>query len=156
LPSRNALAALLLGALARPLSAQLPAASELDLGPVATWARRAFAGAALGIATRPGGEGRVALVAALGSADGHPAVRLEATAQFLVMPGAKSGVSPYGGVGLAYLGARPYRGAGALVVLLGVEAAPGRPHGWFSEVGLGGGLRLRIGYRWRRLPPWWS
>jgi hypothetical protein len=142
--------------LAHPLAGQLPAATELDLGSVATWAHRAFAGAALGLATRPGGDGRVALVAAFGSADGHPALRLEATAQFLVMPGAKSGLAPYGGVGLAYLGARPYRGAGALVVLVGIEAAPGRPRGWFGEMGLGGGVRLRLGYRWRRLPPWWS
>jgi hypothetical protein len=153
---RSAFAPLLLAALARPLAGQLPAVTELDLGPVATWARRTFAGAAVGLATRPGGEGRVALVAAVGSADGHPALRLEATAQFLVMPGARSGVSPYGGVGLSYLGARPYRGAGALVVLVGVEAAPGRQRGWFGEAGLGGGLRLRLGYRWRRLPPWWS
>jgi len=153
---RSALAPLLLAALARPLAGQQPTASELDLGSVATWAHRVFAGAAVGLATRPGGEGRMALLAAVGSADGHAAVRLEATAQFLVMPGAKRGLSPYGGVGLAYLGARPYRGAGALVVLVGVEAAPGRPRGWFGEVGLGGGLRLRMGYRWRRLPPWWS
>jgi hypothetical protein len=156
LPSRNAVATLLLGALACPLAAQAPAASELDLGPVATWAHRVFAGAAVGIATRPGGEGRVALVAAVGSADGHAALRLEAMAQFLILPGAKTGVSPYGGVGLAYLGARPYRGAGAFVVMVGLEGAPGRPRGWFGELGLGGGLRLRLGYRWRRLPAWWS
>jgi hypothetical protein len=125
------------------------------VGPVATWARRAFTGAALGIATRPG-EGRVALLAAVGSADGHAALRLEATAQFLVLPGARSGLSPYGGMGVAYMGARPYRGVGVLVVLVGVEAAAGRPRGWFGELGFGGGLRVRAGYRWRRLPPWWS
>ena len=150
------MAPFLLAALSGPLAGQQPAATELDVGPVATWARRAFAGAALGIATRPGGEGRVALLAAVGSADGHAALRLEATAQFLVLPGARSGLSPYGGVGVAYVGARPYRGVGVLVVLVGVEAAAGRPRGWFGELGFGGGLRVRAGYRWRRLPPWWS
>jgi hypothetical protein len=156
LPLRSALAPLLLTALTSPLAAQQPSATELDIGPVATWARRAFTGAALGIATRPGGEGRVTLIAAVGSADGHAALRLEATAQFLVLPGARSGLSPYGGVGVAYLGAHPYRGAGAIVVLVGVEAAAGRPRGWFGELGFGGGLRVRAGYRWRHLPPWWS
>ena len=146
----------MLAALTHPLAGQQPTAAELDVGPVATWARRAFSGAAVGIATRPGGEGRVALVAAVGSSDGHAALRLEATAQFLVLPWAKSGLSPYGGVGVAYVGAHPYRGVGALVVLVGVESAAGRPRGWFGELGLGGGLRLRVGYRWRHLPPWWS
>ena len=146
----------MLAALTRPLAGQQPTAVELDVGPVATTARRAFTGAALGVATRPGGEGRVTLVAAFGSADGHAALRLEAIAQFLVLPGAKHGPSPYGGVGIAYVGARPYRGAGALVALVGVESAPGRPRGWFGEVGFGGGLRLRLGYRWRHFPPWWS
>lgn len=153
---RSALAPLVLAALARPLAGQQLTATELDAGPVATWARRTFAGAAIGIARRPGGEGRLALSAAVGAMDGHAALRLEATAQFLVLPGAKRGLSPYGGVGVAYLGARPYRGAGMLVLLLGVEQAAGRSRGWFGELGLGGGLRLRAGYRWRSLPAWWS
>ncbi len=98
----------------------------------------------------------MALLAAVGSADGHAALRLEATAQFLVLPGALSGLSPYAGVGVAYVGAHPYRGVGVLVALVGVEAAAGRRRGWFGELGFGGGLRVRAGYRWRRLPPWWS
>lgn len=142
--------------LARPLASQQLTATELDAGPLATWARRSFSGAAVGLATRPGGEARVALAAAFGSVDRHAALRLELTAQFLVLPGAKRGLSPYGGVGVAYVGSRPYRGAGALVVLLGVEAAAGRPRGWFGELGMGGGVRFRVGYRWRRLPSWWS
>jgi hypothetical protein len=153
---RSALAPLVLAALARPLAGQQLTATELDAGPVATWARRTFSGVAVGIARRPGGEGRLAAAAAVGSVDGHAALRLEATAQFLVLPGAKSGPSPYAGVGVAYLGARPYRGAGMLVILVGVEEAAGRSRGWFGELGLGGGLRFRAGYRWRHLPPWWS
>ena len=153
---RSALAPLILAALTHPLTGQQVTATELDAGPVATWARRTFSGVAIGVARRPGGEGRLALAAAVGSLEGHTALRLEATAQFLALPGAKSGISPYGGVGVAYLGAHPYRGAGLLVLLIGVEQAPGRSRGWFGEVGMGGGLRLRAGYRWRHLPPWWS
>jgi hypothetical protein len=153
---RSALAPLVLAALAHPLAGQQLTATELDAGPVATWARRTFSGFAIGLARRPGGEGRLAFSAAFGAVDGHAALRLEATAQFVVLPGARSGISPYGGVGVAYLGARPYRGAGMLVLLVGVEAAPGRSGGWFGELGLGGGVRFRAGYRWRHLPPWWS
>jgi hypothetical protein len=153
---RSALAPLVLAALTHPLTGQQLAATELDAGPVVTWAHRTFSGVAIGVARRPGGEGRLALAAAVGSLDGHSALRLEATAQFLVLPGAKSGISPYGGIGVAYLGAHPYRGSGMLLLLIGVEQAPGRSRGWFGEVGLGGGLRLRAGYRWRDLPPWWS
>lgn len=146
----------MLAVLTRPLAGQQLSATEVDAGPVGTWARRTFSGAAVGIARRPGGESRLALVTAFGAVDGHAALRLEATAQFIVLPGAKTGISPYGGVGVAYLGARPYRGSGMLVMLVGVEQAAARPRGWFGELGLGGGLRLRLGYRWRRLPPWSS
>lgn len=155
---RSALATLVLAALTRPLplAGQGLTATELDVGPVATWARRSFSGVALGVARRPSGEGRVTMVAAVGALGRHAALRLELSAQFLVLPNARHGLSPYFGTGVAYVGARPYRGAGAVVALIGVEQAAGTARGWFGELGLGGGLRLRAGFRWRRLPPWWS
>jgi hypothetical protein len=82
-------------------------------------------------------------------------VRLEAVAQFLVNAGARAGVTPYGGTGMAYAGAPRRRGVVAMMLFVGVEAAAGRPRGWFGEVGLGGGVRVRAGYRWRRLAAWW-
>ena len=91
-----------------------------------------------------------------GVLDDAAALRIELTGQFLVLPGARTGVSPYAGLGVAYLGARHYRGMGAIVALVGIEAPEGRRHGWFAELGLGSGVRLRAGFRWRRLPPWWS
>ncbi|MGH7539285.1 MAG: hypothetical protein ACREMF_11675 [Gemmatimonadales bacterium] len=136
------------------LAGQGSVASELDVGPLAGLARYDFYGISAGVATRPGGQGRVGLAVAGGALNGDAAVRLETTVQFLVTPGARSGVSPYGGVGAAYLGSPRRRGAGALVVLIGVEAAAGGRRGWFGEVGLGGGLRLRLGYRWRHGPSW--
>ena len=83
-------------------------------------------------------------------------MRVEATAQFLVLPTTKTGVSPYAGVGIAYVGSRAYRGTGVLVVLLGCESAAGRRRGWFGEVGLGDGAWLRVGWRWRNFPGWWA
>jgi len=105
---------------------------------------------------RPGGEGRITFSGAGGTVDDRPGMRLEATAQFLLTPAAKTGVTPYGGVGVAYIGSQGYRGTEALVLLIGAERAAGRRRGWFAEMGLGLGLRARIGYRWRRLPAWWS
>ena len=145
-----------MAALARPLAGQSHTTTELDAGPLATWARRDFYGFALGVARRPGGQGRVALLAAGGVLDARAALRLEATVQFLVSPGAQSGASPYGGIGAAYVGSPGMRGSGVLVALVGVEAAPARRGGWFGEIGLGQGLRVRLGYRWRRFPPGWS
>lgn len=147
---------MLLVVLARALTGQGRAVTEFDAGPLATWARYDFFGLSAGIALRPTGQGRVAVTGAGGAVDGQAALRLEAAAHFLVTPGAKSGVSPYGGIGVAYMGSRWRRGAGVLVVLVGVEAAAGRRRGWFGELGLAGGLRVRLGIRWRRFPPWWS
>lgn len=142
--------------LARGLTAQRLSVTELDLGPVAAWARYDFYGLAVGVSLRPSGQGRIAMTAAGGAVDGQAALRLEATAQFLVTPGARSGVSPYGGIGVAYMGSRGLRGVGALVTMVGVEAAAGRRRGWFGELGFAGGLRVRLGMRWRHFPPWWS
>ncbi len=141
---------------ARALTGQGPAVTELDVGPLATWARYDFYGVSAGIALRPGGQGRIAVSGAGGGVDGHAALRLEVTAHFLVTPRAKTGVSPYGGIGVAYMGSRGRRGVGALVALVGVEAAAGRRRGWFGELGLAGGLRVRLGIRWRHVPPWES
>jgi hypothetical protein len=142
-------------ALGSPLAGQALTGTELGVGAITTWARRDFYGSGLEVGFRPGGEGRVTFSGAGGTVDGHPGIRLETTAQFLVAPGARAGISPYGGVGVAYVGSRFYHGAGALVLLVGAESAAGRRRGWFGELGLGNGVRARVGYRWRWLPVWW-
>jgi len=141
---------------ARPLGGQALTATELGVGALATWARRDFYGGGVELALRPSSDGRIAFSAAGGSVDRHAGMRVEATAQFLVLPTAKTGVSPYAGVGIAYVGSRAYRGTGVLMVLVGCESAAGRPRGWFGELGLGEGVRLRVGWRWRRFPGWWT
>ncbi len=153
---RNGIAALGLALVARAAAAQGLSATELDLGPLVTLARSDFYGLSLGAARRPTGQGRAALTVSGGTLDGERAFRVELSGQFLVLPEAKQGVSAYAGIGLGYMGARHYRGTGVLLALLGIESAAGRRHGWFIEAGAGGGIRLRAGYRWRRLPPWWT
>jgi len=96
------------------------------------------------------------LTAAGGSYDGAPGVRLAASAQFLLAPGARTGASLYAGFGIAFAGATSEHGAGYLTALVGLESAPGRAAGWYAELGLAGGVRLAAGRRWRWLPSSWQ
>ncbi len=129
--------------------------TEAAAGGMALFAHHGFWGPELGVARRPGGQGRFALSAAGGDYDGMLGMRVEGTAQLLLRPGDRVGVGPYAGLGLAFLGAESTHGAGYLTALLGVESAPGRAGGWYGELGLGGGVRLAVGWRWRRFPAWW-
>jgi hypothetical protein len=135
--------------------AQRVAATELQLGVSGIVASEDFWGVEAGVARRPGGQARVAVAAALGSAGGALGVRVGATAQFILKPAARSGATPYAGVGLAFAGAERMAGAGYLAAMLGVETTPGRRQGWYIEIGLGGGVRVAAGLRVRRFPAWW-
>ena len=53
----------------------------------------------------------------------------------------------YGGVGLAYLAAQGISGRAYLVALVGAQRDPGGRGGWFAEAGLGGGVRVAVGWR---------
>ena len=133
--------------------AQRLAVTEMQVGASVIAATRDFWGAELGVARRPGDQGRLTARVAVGEASGATAVRVGATAQFLLKPAARSGTSPYAGVGVAFAGTTGVRGAGYLVAMLGLEGAPGRPRGWYVEVGLEGGVRAAAGLRWRRFRP---
>ena len=113
-------------------------------------ATRDFGGVEAGVARRSGGQRREAVTVALGDAGGASGVRVSAAVQFVLKPAARSGTSPYAGVGLAFAGAEDARGAGYLAVMLGLEAAPGRARAWYVELGLEGGVRVAAGLRWRR------
>lgn len=125
------------------------------MGGAAVWARRAFYGAGLELSRRPAGQGRFTLALVGGSHDGLLSGRVTAQAQFLLLPGARSGVSPYAGLGVAAQVVRARHSAGYLALTVGVEAPEGTRSGWYVESGLAGGLLLAAGMRWRRFPPWW-
>ena len=144
-----------LALVARVAAGQGLTATEVDVAMAGTWARRDFYGLSVGVARRPSGQGRAALSMAGGALGGDAALRIELTGQFLVLPEVRTGVSPYAGLGLGYMAARHYPGTGVLVALVGIESPEGRRGGWIVELGFGGGARLRAGYRWRQLPPWW-
>ena len=122
---------------------------EWQLGAVGTLASVTFAGAGPGFSLRAR-RARASLAVAGGVLDERAAVRAELLLGFLLTPNRGRGVGFYGGGGVATLAA-----AGdvteRLVALIGVEAAPGRPLGWYLEAGVGGGVRLTAGVRFRRL-----
>lgn len=145
---RIAVVMLAFAAATTPVFAQRAATTELATGAVGTIASRDFWGAEVGVARRSGSR-RAMLTLAGGSVAGAAAVRVRATAQFLVRPRARSGMNPYAGLGIAWAGEDDAHGAAFLAVVAGVEAAPAVPRGWYLEIGLEGGIRLAAGLRWR-------
>ena len=135
--------------------AQAPRATEIAAGATVVLAHRGFWGPEVGMARRSGGQGRLTFGAACGSYERALGVRLGANAQFLLRPGERSGIGPYGGLGLAFVGSEGARGAGYITALLGVDQGPGAGAGWYAELGLGGGVQLALGRRFRRFSSWW-
>lgn len=140
---------MLLVALPAQAAAQRAAVTELSAVALTTVARRDLAALGFSVAHRPG-QARVTLLVVGGVLDGHAATRAEVTAQFLVNPSARAGVSAYGALGIAVVSAAQVRGGGYITMFFGVERAAARRGGWFVEAGLGGGVRVAAGARWRR------
>ena len=91
---------------------------------------------------------RIAATVAAGEAGGEMAARGELLGHFLLNPTNRGGTGAYAGGGVGGIAGPDDRGY--LVLLLGIESGPGARAGWALEAGLGGGLRLAAGYRWRR------
>jgi hypothetical protein len=144
----SALAALALVAAPAPCRAQR--IGELQVWGVAAASKPAFYGAGLGYGSRDLDRTRVAGALAAGAyGDGRFGARADLSFEFLLDPRARSGAALYGGGGLTLAVERghvtPY-----LLLVLGVEHAPGGRGGTFLEVGVGGGARVALGYRWRK------
>ncbi len=115
---------------------------------VATVTARHYVGAGVGASVALGGRLRLGALATLGHAEGGLATRDELMVTFHLTPYRRRGVAAYAGAGAAVLGASA-GGAEYMVLVLGLEAHPARAAGWFVEGGVGGGVRLAAGYRWR-------
>ncbi len=122
--------------------------TETGIHALATFADFTFAGGGGHFGLRPGGRTRLSIAAALGSIEGDLAFRGEGTAQFLLNPASRTS-GFYAGGGLAGL-TGPIEEA-YLVLVVGMETSPGGGSGWVLEGGVGGGLRVLLGYRWRRM-----
>ena len=143
--SRIALGLALLALL--PVEAAAQRARELGLHAVFTAQDPELAAAGAYGGIRLTRRSRFAATAAAGSASGEFVFRGELLGHFLLSP-ASDGVGFYGGGGIA--GVAGPENVGYLVLLLGLEHAPGKASGWYLEGGLGGGVRIAAGYRWRR------
>jgi len=122
--------------------------SEWGAQVTGTTGKPAFLGAGAFRAWRPGLRDRAVVHAALGSAEHQVGLRAEATWQFLISPQTERGLGAYVGGGIAGQFAESNRGW--LVLLVGLEQNPAARRGWSVELGIGGGIRLAAGYRWRR------
>ena len=104
-------------------------------------------------ALRTSSRTRISIGAGVGAALGRAVVRGELLAHFLLNPTRRRGVAPYVAGGVA-LESEPVE-EGYVVLTLGLESQPGAKSGWFVEAGVGGGARVAVGFRYRRLPAGW-
>jgi hypothetical protein len=151
----HALAGLLTAALGlggTPAAAQQ--ITELGVMGIATASDPALVVASAYGAIRTSRRTRISAGLGLGASDGRAAGRGELLAHFLLNPTRRSGVGIYGAGGVAAVGGPVDQGY--LVLTLGLEARPGGRSGWFVEAGVGGGVRLAAGVRWRHRPLGWE
>ncbi len=147
-PDRVALLALLVALGAGTASAQ--GVREVQLQALVIASRPFFAGGGLGDAWRDAGRTRWQTAVTVGGLDGHGvAARADLAWHFLLDPAKRTGGGVYGGAGLSLL-AGDGRVSPYVLLVLGTEHAPGGGGGTFVEVGVGGGVRVSAGYRWRK------
>lgn len=131
------------------LAAQEPRGLEAGLEASTALANPAFAGAGVSLGIRPGGGTRVVASVLAGVQRSRLAGRGELVGQFMLTPAKPHGVGLYGLAGIA--GQVGWRDGGWLVLGLGLERAPGASSGWHVEAGIGGGMRISVGWRRRWL-----
>jgi len=124
---------------------QATATAVID-GPVGLVAGPRFA-------IRTLGSTRVALSVGGGLRHGETTGRGTFALEYLLAPRAAGRLGVYVGGGLA--GVVGEGKGGFVVAYIGAEESPGRKGGWAIEAGLGGGLLLKVGYHFRRLPRGW-
>jgi hypothetical protein len=98
-------------------------------------------------AWRTSGRTRISGTGGIGVSDGSFAWRAEALGHFLLSPDEASRPGFYLAGGVAGTGGRATRGY--LVAVVGLEQRPQGRKGWALEMGVGGGFRVALGYRWR-------
>ena len=143
-------ALLLLPALAAAGPSRAQSVTETQLWGTAVASKPAFYGAGFGISWRDALRNRFAPAVAFGTfGDGRFGARADLAYQFLLDPAKQTGSAVYGGGGISAV-VRRGRVTPYVLLVLGIEHAPGGRGGTFLELGVGGGARLAIGYRWRK------
>jgi hypothetical protein len=140
----------LAGALIQPLPVAAQQGTELGAQVVATASDPALAVAAVYGAVRTSARTRLSAAAGLGASAGDLAFRGEVLGHFLLSPAKWRGPGFYFAGGLAAVDGPVDRGY--LVLTVGLEDRPAAASGWGVELGVGGGVRVMLGYRWRWFP----
>jgi hypothetical protein len=131
---------------AAPLSAQR--GHELGIQAIGTASDPALAVAGVYGALRTSTRTRISASAGAGVSSGELGLRGEILGHFLLSPNKLQGTGFYMAGGVAGVSGPVEQGY--LVLTLGIESRPGATAGWAAELGVGGGFRLALGYRWRR------
>jgi len=140
---------LLAGALiwVAPLAAQQ--GKELGVQVMATASDPALAVAGVYGGVRTSARTRISGAAGAGLSSGDLAFRGELLGHFLLSPNQRDGAGFYFAGGVAAVEGPVDRGY--LVLTAGLEDRPAGASGWGIELGVGGGVRVMLGYRWRWL-----
>ena len=127
---------------------------EIGVQAIGTLSNPATATAGAYGAIRTTGRTRFSASLGAGVSDGELVFRGELLGHFLLSPQERRKAGFYFAGGIA--GVEGAAGSALsrryLVLTLGVEARPGAKSGWAFEAGVGGGVRLALGYRWRWFP----
>ncbi len=130
---------------APPVPAQQ--AREIGIQAVGTTSDPGLIVGAIYGALRPSTRTRLSVSAGAGISSGEAAARGELLGYFLLSPNKLVGAGLYFAGGVAVVAGPVERGY--LVLTLGIEDRPGSTGGWMAEIGIGGGARVALGYRWR-------
>ena len=141
----NVAAGLLAAAAARPLPAQV--SREIGVQAIFAAQEPTLLTGGLHAALRTARRGRLAATAGAGRAGDDFVVRGELIGHFLLNPSATRRPGVYAGGGVAVVAGSGEQGY--VVLLVGIEGSPGGRSGWALEAGLGGGIRVSAGWRWR-------
>ena len=134
--------------MATPLAAQQ--GKELGIQAVVTTSDPSLVVASLYGGIRTSARTRLSVSGGAGFSSGDAAFRGELLGHFLLSPTQRRGAALYFAGGVA--GVRGPVDQGYLVLTAGLESGPAAASGWALEAGVGGGVRLTLGYRWRWLP----
>ena len=143
-----------------PLAAQAGRSPQfiVEYGPqgtvtIADSTRFGFVGGPRFALRTPGGT-RGSLSVGAGVLGDSATARIEAAVEYQLVPRARGRPGFYFGGGITgVVGAG--RG-GYLLLFVGLEQSPGYGSGWAIEAGLGGGIRIRGAWHWRRFPRGWQ
>jgi hypothetical protein len=123
---------------------------ELGVGAIGTVSDPALVVGSVYGAIRTSGRTRLSGSVGAGVSSNELAWRGELLGHFLLSPEERRRAGFYFAGGLAMVDGPVQRGY--LVLTLGLEARPRGGSGWTVEAGIGGGLRVAVGHRWRWFP----